>query len=153
MPPNLTFTIRGHQFTVPRRFQAGHRLTEAEAWALDRAIVESLRNRLTVLVDDLTTLAGGESPDLTEVEAEVRHRFASYQFPSEPSAPKAPSSLDHEIQTLAFEAAAQAYGLDHPDLDRHALLFCCDPAITHRAKSRLAQRAMLAAHAVEDLMP
>ena len=72
-------TIAGHAFNVPVRYEEGHELTAGEASALNQTYHENLRNNFAKKVKDAAE-AGGGTPDLAALQAELDKYANEYQF-------------------------------------------------------------------------
>lgn len=107
----ITFTIQGHQFTIPLRYSAGHVLTEGEASALNQVFVENVRNNQGAKIK--AALEAGEF-DLADWRDKVFDYASAYNFGVRAvSTPKDPvMTRARKLVVAALKAKLVAGGYD-----------------------------------------
>lgn len=158
LSPLLPLRIRKYEFTIPRRFVAGHQLSAAEASALNQVLVENIRNNLIGRV----ARAEGGSPtgvlSLAEQELlqqQVTEYARQYQFREPVEGP--PSVLETTLVELArqqAEAEGRRQGLpaEGPAVQLRLRNLLSDPQLQARARELMAERQQLAERALAELL-
>lgn len=96
-------TIQGKQFTIPKRYAAGHTLGENEAAALNQLLVENVRNNFAQKIKAAQDAKEPE-PGQTELDAYV----AGYTFGVRSVGVRTTDPVLREAQNLAEAAIKKA---------------------------------------------
>lgn len=163
-PATLVLRIRGHHFTIPKRYQPGHSLTPGEAQALNQLMTENVRNNLDQEVIRAIQAQGqiDEAALLPaaihlELQARIEAYAERYQFELRPESRGRKSALELEIEAEANDRAvqeAQASGreLNDPVIQAMINAWLVDPGVHETARSRLETRRKVALESLEDLL-
>lgn len=79
----LTLRIQGYTFTAPRRYNAGHVLSEVEADVLQQTFMENLRNNFANNIRKAVEKQGGgllDDATIAQFKAEFGNYAANYAF-------------------------------------------------------------------------
>lgn len=103
----MLINIHSYQFLIPRRYSAGHVLTEAEAEALDTYRARTIRDRALRWVQDYEARADGGllGPEaLAELQVKITEYADSHRFIPRPNG--AESILERELALVAQDGGS-----------------------------------------------
>lgn len=160
--PPILLRIRHYDFSLARRYHAGHVLTDAEAQALNQVLAENVRNNTEAWVRKAELEGGGGtakflSPSqLADLQARIARYAASYQFRVR-TRTRTPSPIDLALDELASgiaESEGRKAGLDPdgPEVKLRYRQLLLDPTIQARAREIVAERSQVASLALEELL-
>jgi len=151
----MTIVVCQHTFYISKKFEAGHIISEDEAYALNQVLMENIRNNVRPMVSKIA----GEKGFLDETEQsilqeKINQYVQEYRFRSR-SKPRSRSALETAIDDLALERAelvAQKEGIVEPS-KIHGLFnhYRSSYDIIEAAKELVLKRRLAVEAATEDL--
>ncbi len=149
----MPMRMKGYTFTLSAPYAEGHRLTSAEAQALNDLRAENIGNNFRSRVNEqVARLAPGEllaQHVLDGLTAELAGYDAGYQFASKTTRTKI-GDIEREIQAVAKERAiAQAEAPSQ--VEGLIEQFVGLPAVLEEARSRVAARRSALAGGMDSL--
>jgi len=158
MPSSLTINILQHSFTIPRRYQAGHVINEAEAQALNQVFIENVRNNITSWVAKSCFQHNTDIlPDFAyKIMQDKIYNYASgYEFRNRSRTHKL-TPLELIIVEVADEEAftqANQHGLSFAERAELAHDLQSDPIIIQKARGLFEARKNLADAHLKEILP
>lgn len=152
--------IKQSSFSFPDHFALGHRLSQAEAQALNSLLAENVRNNTARWVADAYAELpdGAMLPDAAHarLQAKIAEYARDYHFADRAQVPRA-TALELETHAVAEERVRARWraGGETPEGPEFLAMVEAEeglPAIAALARERVATRQRIAARALEELL-
>lgn len=157
--PTTTLHIYRYDFTIPRRYQAGHTLTEGEAKALNQLMTENIRNNVSSWVRTAEHQSPNQMLSTTaheDLQTRIHSYATTYQFQTRIRKPPV-SALEVALDELAHsqaehEGTAQGYAPDSVEVQLRYRNLLNDPELKAQARSIVAERTKVTSVSLEEIL-
>lgn len=158
-PPTILLRIRRYDFVLARRYHAGQRINDSEAYALNQMFAENIRNNTIQWISKAESKApnGLLTPSqMTELQTKISEYASKYQFQVRHRT-RSSSPIDIALEELALSQATaegrqQGLGPADPAVKLRYRQLLTDPSLQLKARELVNERERVAQETLSDLM-